>query len=117
MVNDIEKVETFKPTLGMEKWLDTAVDIASDSPTEISRESQLDKSNWYQWLKVDGFEDWYYAAYKSRRRRWLPTLDKIGMTQAKRGSYNHWKDMNAKAGDSTDAPQGNIQINNLIKIE
>ena len=75
---DAEKVNDFKPTPAMEKWLDTAIELRSDSPTEISQQSSLTKQAWYKWLKQPGFEDWYYENYKNKRKRWIPTLDNIG---------------------------------------
>lgn len=106
-----ETVQEFKPTYAMKDWLDTSIQLLTDNPTKISSENGQRRQNWYDWLKVDGFEDWFYENYKKGRRRILPTLDEIGMQWAKRGSYNHWKDMNTKAGDSVDQSQVNVQFN------
>jgi hypothetical protein len=111
-----KEVQPFKPTPHMEKWLDTAVELNSDSPKEISTVSELRRANWYDWLKVPGFEDWYYENYKKKRRRWLPTLDKIGMKQAQRGEFNFWKEMNKKAGDDFDGKGGMNIDNSDVKI-
>jgi hypothetical protein len=118
---ELTKKKEFKPTPAMKVWLDTAVELASDSPTEIAEKSKLTKQAWYKWLKeVDGFEDWYYKEYQNKRRRWIPTLDKIGMKQAKRGEYQFWKDMNKKAGEDLDAKQEsqtNVQVNLVNSIQ
>lgn len=108
------KTPSFKPTLGMEKWLETQIETKSSSPTYISKKSGLSKTNWYDWLKKPGFEDWYYQAYEERTRRWRPYLDSIGLKNAKH-EYNYWKDMQRIAGRSKDTQK--VQINNLIKIE
>lgn len=108
------KVQSFKPTLGMEKWLNTQIETRSDSPTYISKKSGLSKTNWYDWLKKPGFEDWYYQAYEEKTRRWRPYLDTIGLKNARK-DYNYWKDMQKIAGRKEDTTD--IQINNLIKIE
>ena len=111
-------VQQFVPTLGMQKWLDTAIEMTTDSPTHIGSESGLSKTNWYEWLKVPGFEDWYYEAYRNKRKRWLPSLDAIGMKHAKAGKYDFWKDMNKKAGDILDdgvKTSVNVQVLNQIK--
>lgn len=94
------ELQVFKPTEAMSKWLDTAIEYLTTSPTNISRESGLDRTNWYIWIKIDGFEDWFYGEYKKRRKRILPKLDEIGMKFASKGDYNFWKDMNKKAGES-----------------
>ena len=113
-----QEVHIFKPTLGMEKWLDTAINLASDSPTEISSESGLSKTNWYEWLKLPDFEDWYYESYKNKRKRWLPSLDAMGMKHAKAGKYDFWKDMNKKAGEDLGQKQdNNIQVNVLNAVQ
>ena len=114
---DVEKVEQFHPRPAQEKWLDTAVELQSDSPTEISREARLQKSNWYQWLKEPGFEDWYYENYKNKRKRWLPTLDKIGLEQAKKGKYDFWKDLRRSAGEVDDEKDTNVQVNIINAIQ
>lgn len=111
---ELTENEQFSPTPHMEKWLDTAIELASDSPTEIARASKVTKQSWYKWLKeVEGFEDWYYTEYKRKRNRWIPTLDKIGMKYAERGEYQFWKDMNKKAGENLDnkTPNTAMQIN------
>ncbi len=113
---DVIKVEVFKPRPAQEKWLDVAIELKTDSPTEISTGARLQKSNWYNWLKEPGFEDWYYAEYDKRIRRYRPRLDAIGMKESEKGSYNHWKDMQKFAG-RVEQPQGsNVQVNILNAI-
>jgi hypothetical protein len=114
------KESTLEPkiviTPAMKVWLDTAIETQSDSPTEIAEKSGLDKSSWYKWLKLPGFEDWYYENYKKQRRRWLPTLDKMGLKNAAK-DYNYWKDMRKAAGEDVESKGTTINLNNLIKIE
>lgn len=114
---DAKKVQQFKPSLAMEKWLDTAVELKSDSPTEISTESGLSKSNWYDWIKKPEFENWYYENYKNKRKRWLPTLDKIGLEQAQKGKYDFWKDMRKSAGEVEEEKGANVQVNIVNAIQ
>lgn len=114
-LNSSTEIELFNPTPHMEKWLNTAIEIVSDSPKKIAEESGIDKSSWYKWLKdVPGFEQWYYASYKQKRQRWIPTLDRIGMKQAERGDYNFWKDMRRAAGEVDTDNSTKVQINNII---
>lgn len=113
---ELTETEEFNPTPGMEKWLATAVELHSDSPTEIAAASKMTKQAWYKWLEKPGFEDWYYEAYRKARRRWLPTLDKIGMKNAVR-DYNYWKDMRKAAGDVEEKTTNNIQVNVLNHLK
>jgi hypothetical protein len=117
IAKDAEKVREFKPTLHMQKWLDTAVELQTDSPTEISAVAEQRRENWYDWLKVEGFEDWYYENYRKKRKRWLPTLDKIGLEQSKKGKYDFWKDMRKSAGEVEEENEPNIQVNVLNAIQ
>ena len=114
--NDERIVNNFIPTPSMEKWLDTQVELKTDSPGEISKHSLLTKQAWYKWLKQPGFEDWYYAEYDKKIRRYRPRLDAIGMKQSEKGSYNHWKDMQRFAGRSDEAGT-TVNLNQLIVIK
>jgi hypothetical protein len=115
---DAEIVQKFKPTPYMEKWLDTAIELKSDSPTEISAVAEQRRENWYDWLKLEGFEDWYYEEYEKRIRRWRPYLDKVGMKFSGNGSYNHWKDMQRFAGrKEQESGDTNVKIITAVGIQ
>lgn len=106
-------VRKFKPTPYMEKWLDTAIKLRTDSPTEISAVAEQRRENWYDWQKVDGFIEWYYAEYEKRLVHLRPKLDAIGLKFSEKGSYQHWKDMQKLAGRNLEPAQShttNIQI-------
>lgn len=107
------KSDVFSPTPHMIVWLDTAIRLVTDSPTDISNECGIDRTTWYQWVDKPGFEDWYFTEYKNKRKRWLPTLDAIGMKNATK-DYNYWKDMNKKVGELEDKPNVAVQVNNVI---
>ena len=116
--NELTKSDVFKPTATMVVWIDTAIEIVSDSPTEIEAKCKenntpITRQAFYTWRKLPGFEEWYIAEYKKRRSRWLPTLDRIGMKNAQK-DYNYWKDMNKKAGEDLEEKSGvNINFNKL----
>lgn len=109
--DNLTKPEPFEPTPGMLLWIDTAIDIVSDSPSKISEACKMSRQTWYDWLKIPGFEDWYYEQYKNKRKRWLPTLDRIGMMRSER-DYNYWKDMNKKLGELEDKQGPSTLIQN-----
>lgn len=112
-----QNVVTFEPTPTMRVWLDTAIKLATDSPTEIAKESKIARQTWYDWMDVSGFEDWYYEEYKKKRKRWLPALDSIGLKHASKGDYQFWRDMNKKAGEILDGASTNVQVNVLNQIK
>lgn len=112
-----QSVAQFSPTASMKVWLDTAINLATDSPAEIAKESQLSRQGWYKWLDIPGFEDWYFENYKQKRRRWLPKLDEIGMRKSE-DDFKYWEAMNKKAGDILDdgvKTNVNVQVLNQIK--
>ena len=109
-------VQPFKPTPHMIVWLDTAIELATDSPAKVSAVNQQRRENWYYWVKLDGFEDWFYEAYKKKRRRWLPKLDEIGMIKSK-DDFKYWEAMNKKAGDLEEKQETNVQVNILSAIQ
>ena len=112
---ELTETKDFVPTPAMRIWLETAIELTTDSPKEIAEASQLSRAVWYEWLKVPGFEDWYWSNYKQQRRRWLPKLDAMGMANAKK-DFNFWKEMNRKAGDG--AEEGNkVQVNFVQTIQ
>ena len=92
----------------MQLYVDTAVKIISDSPSDISQNCSVSRGMWYLWThKYDWFEEWFYSQYKLKRYRWLPQLDRIGMQRAPK-NFDYWKAMNQKAGELLD--QGNVSI-------
>jgi hypothetical protein len=101
--HEATEITTFIPTPKMLEWVDTAVELMTDSPSKIQEACRVNRSNWYDWLKIDGFEEWFYETYRKNRKRILPQLDGIGMQFAKRGSFQHWEAMNKKAGEDLDS--------------
>lgn len=112
-----QNVTSFIPTASMKVWLDTAINLATDSPEEISKASNVARQTWYKWLDIPQFEDWYYESYKLKRKRWLPALDNIGLKHAKKGDYNFWRDMNKKAGETLDSVTTNVNVAVMNQIK
>ena len=54
---------------------------------------------------------------RRHRKRWLPTLDKIGLEQAKKGKYDFWKDLRRSAGEVEDEKDTNVQVNIINAIQ
>lgn len=88
----------FRPTPHMLVWLDTALNLMTDSITEIEVASQITAQSWYKWIKDENFRDWYNFEWNKRIRGHAWKLDTIGMKFAKKGDYNFWKTMRESMG-------------------
>lgn len=109
---ELSKEKEFQPTPAMIVWLDTQIESGSDVVAEIARQAKLTEQAWYKWLKtVEGFEDWYWAEYDKRTRRWKPTVDAIGLKFARKGSAEHFKYLAQRVGNIKEQGNTNIQIN------
>lgn len=108
--------QSYEPTAKQLEWLDIAIQIRSDSPSDVEQACKdlgikTTRQSWYDWKKIEGFTQWFYEQWRERRKEWLGELDAIGMKFARKGSLEHWKEMNRKVGDSHDEKGGNIQVN------
>ena len=114
-----QQEKDFKPTSKMQKYLDTAIRILSDSPSEIASNCEVSRESWYYWKDIEGFEDWFYKTYKKERRKIVPQLDELGLKYAKKGSFAHWKAMNQKVGELLKYRENSININvqNVIQTQ
>lgn len=109
--NDLTDKKEFQPTPHMLVWLDTQARIMTDVVDEIARQSKISDASWYNWLKLDGFEDWYWPEYDRRTRRLKPTVDRIGLKFAERGSPQHFEYLAKRVGNIKDAAQQtNVQV-------
>lgn len=110
--------EVFEPTKMMLKWLDTAFDLGyTASISEVARESGVDRTTWYLWVKDQKFVEWWDSQWQKylTLNRWK--LDAIGMKQAER-NFDYWHDMMERTGNLQQKPQGGnmTQVNvNLDK--
>lgn len=104
------KPEVFSPTPHMIVWLDTAMQLETDSPTDISDKSGIDRTNWYKWLDLVGFIQWFNAEWDRRLKGHAWRLDVIGMKNGKR-DFNYWKSMQQRVGNLQDKPSSLQQFN------
>lgn len=76
--------EVFVPSANQEKWLDTAIQLESSEIKAISEACGIDRTVWYDWLKVPGFIEWHNAEWEKRLQGHSWKLDVYGFNQAKR---------------------------------
>lgn len=92
------KSDVFTPTPHMIVWLDTAIKMETDSPTEIAEACGQDRTNWYDWSKKQGFIEWFNTSWNERLRGHAWRLDVVGMKQGKK-DFNYWKAMQQRVGN------------------
>jgi hypothetical protein len=112
-LKELTKPPELKITPAMIVWVDTAVKLVSDSPSDISPQCHISRDSWYRWLKLPGFLEWFGSQWKARRSMWVPTLDKMGMNRAAK-NFDYWKAMNQKAGELID--EGDHQPRQVVSI-
>lgn len=113
----VTDVAQFQPTPHMIVWLDTAIQLETDSITEIAEESHIARKTWYDWLDKPGFIEWFRATWDKKLSGQSWRLDAIGMKNAKR-DFKYWESMQRRVGNLIEGKNDtNIQVNNLIKVE
>lgn len=112
------KNDVFAPTPHMKVWLETAMQLETDSPTDISDKSGIDRTNWYKWIDLTGFIEWFNAEWDRKLKGHAWRLDVIGMKNGKR-DFNYWKSMQQRVGNLQDkvGPTVAIQFNSAKYIK
>jgi hypothetical protein len=90
--------EEFKPTPHMIVWLDTVIKTPTDVVDEISRVSGVDESTYYNWLKKDGFIEWFERERNKKLRAHAWRLDNMGLKQARR-DHRYWESMQKRVNN------------------
>lgn len=118
--NSTDIVKPFEPTKGMARWLQANIDLGyTASVTDISKEADLDRHNWYDWIKDPRFVDWWDQEWQQylKINRWK--LDAIGMKKAER-EFNFWHDMQIRVGNlqnKDDKSNTMVQVNTNIDLD
>lgn len=109
--------QEFMPTPHMIVWLDTAVQLMSDTVTEIAAACNITPKTWYEWLKNDDFRLWFKTNWDKRLAGESWKLDVIGLRQARK-DHKYWQDMQRRVGNlREDNGTVAVQVNNFIKNE
>lgn len=117
VANQSTDVVQFVPTPHMLVWLDTAIRTEAESPTEIAAacEPKVDRTNWYKWLELPGFIEWYRGEWDRRLRAHGPRLDVIGLKNARR-DHKFWESMQKRVGNLTEGKGVSITGDKVIAI-
>ena len=108
--NNITDTEAFKPTPYMQVWLNKAAELETDNISEISRGCDIERRNWYNWLAVPGFIEWFNREWDRRLQGHGWRLDVIGFKKSKK-EYKYWEGMQRIRGKLQDRPNMAQQIN------
>lgn len=103
-------LQVFRPNEQQIKWLDAAIQLETDTITEIEAFCGVNRSQWYRWLREDGFIDWFNGEWDKALRGHAWKLDAIGLKNSKR-DFNYWKSMQQRAGRLQENKSTNIQVN------
>lgn len=114
-IQKAEEIAGFKPTALMEKFVETAVKLGTDTVAEIVRETSMAESTYYEWKKDPEFIKWMneYANQLIRGDGWK--LNNIGMRKAKQ-DHRYWESMQKIVGNIKDGNQTNIGVGISVKI-
>lgn len=102
--------QSFSPSADQMKWLDTAIQLETDTITDIESGCGINRKQWYRWLAIEGFIEWFNGEWEKRLKGHAWKLDAIGMKNSKR-DFNYWKAMQQRAGRLQETPQSLQQIN------
>lgn len=107
---ELTKSDVYQPTPHMIVWLDTAIQLMTDSVSDISEACKISRTAWYDWLKDDNFRKWFKETWDKKLAGESWKLDAIGFKNAKR-DHRYWQDMQKRVGNLVDKPTTLQQYN------
>jgi hypothetical protein len=114
--NPTEIENDFTPTKGMIKWFETTLELGhTASISEVARQAELQRSNWYQWVLIPGFVEWWDNQWQQyfKENRWR--LKAIGLKQSER-NYDYWHDMMVNSGQLNEKSPS-VQVNTQVNLD
>jgi hypothetical protein len=116
LTNKRTEPQKFQFTPKMSRWLDTAIEIQSIIPAEISAKCKISRDSYYRWRLMPGFNEWFTSEWQAQRRRWISTLDVMGMKRASK-SFDYWKAMKQTLGELVEGGNSiNVSGDKVIAI-
>lgn len=111
--NSTESIE-FKPTSSMKLWIAASIQLGTDNITKIAKECEVDRKNWYLWLKKPGFIEWYEKELQRSVVLIRQRLDNIGLRKAET-DFRYFEAMQKVLGrdlsDDKDPKSPGVQVN------
>jgi phage antirepressor YoqD-like protein len=98
-----KELAKYQPKASQVRWLNKALELMTDSVSEIAKGCELDRANWYQWLDDPGFMDWYLGQWNEKIKIYSTQLDAVGIKRAAK-DHKYWRDMQKIVGRLQDTP-------------
>lgn len=112
---DLTEIKEFKPSPGMQLWLERSIELETDSITDIAEACKMSRQSWYEFQKVPGFVEWYDAEWTRRLQGYGWKLDVYGMKNAKK-DVKYWELMQKRLGRLQEK-NTNVQVNILNHLK
>lgn len=113
-----EKVENpdtiatkFQPSENQKDFLQAAIANCSyKNKSKISEDAGVHRTRWYDWLKEDGFPEWFYSEFNRAIQFKVHELDTIGFRLAET-DFKYWEAMQKKYGGlAVSKPGVNVNV-------
>ena len=99
-----QKTHTFQPTVTQVEYLKAAIKLGTyANKSAIAQEADVRRENWYDWMKVPGFIDWFKGEFNEAIKAQVWELDAIGWEKARK-DFRYWEAMQKKYGGLKEKP-------------
>lgn len=119
-MEESEKVVKFRPTPLMLKVFEVAhTPGVKPTKSEWFRQAKGSLTNWAEWVKTPGFEEWWSAEHDKHMRGSFisTTLDAIGLAMTKK-DYRYWEALKTQYSklEKTVTVNNRITLSNLDEL-
>ena len=102
----------YEPSPCQVEYLKAAISIGTNkNKAEVARVAEVRRQNWWEWLKVPGFYEWFMVEFKRAMASMVYELDLIGLQMAEK-DFKYWEAMQQKYGGLGAKGVKGITINN-----
>ncbi len=108
----------FDPSENQVKFLQAAINVGTyKNKSSVAEQAGVDRSTWYNWLKEDGFPEWFYSEFNRSIQFRVFELDMICFNQASR-DFKYMELLQKKYGGLSSKESGlNINVSANAKAE
>ena len=101
----------FNPSENQLNYLQEAIKSCTyKNKTELAKAAGVSRHRWYDWLKADGFPEWFYGEFQRAIQFKIHELDAIGFRKAET-DFKYFQLMQEKYGGlSSNKPGFNIKV-------
>ena len=109
----------FNPSPEQVDFLQAAIKLCTyKNKTKIAEDANVGRTRWYDWLKQDGFPEWFYSEFNRAIKFKVYELDAIGFKKAET-DFKYFEFMQKKFGGVVipDRPGIKIDVNATANAE